>query len=109
MQDVDVALERDPLKTRFARHLAQATVSTLAISVLAAMLASGCADNSENAAMASRCKDDDRAACAKLDDARQVRDEADYQVEPALGYLNLPAGISLPMPVAAHASSGSSM
>ncbi|MDO8434648.1 MAG: hypothetical protein Q7S58_19805 [Candidatus Binatus sp.] len=80
-----------------------------AILLLASLLAAGCADNSETKAMASRCQSDDRAACAKLDDQRQVRDQADYQVEPALGYLTLPPGIFLPMPVAAHAHADPSM
>jgi hypothetical protein len=74
----------------------------IAFLVLATLLATGCAD--ENKEMASRCQSEDRVACAKLDDERQARDAEDYKVEPALGYLNLPAGISLPMPVAAHAT-----
>lgn len=72
--------------------------------LLASFIAAGCADSNEEKVMATRCQSDDRAACAKIDDERQARDAADYQVEPALGYLNLPPGISLPMPVAAHAS-----
>jgi hypothetical protein len=76
--------------------------------LLASLLATGCADT-ENKQMTSRCQSEDRAACATLDDERQVRDEEDYKVEPALGYLNLPAGISLPMPVAAHAKADPSM
>jgi hypothetical protein len=75
---------------------------------MAPLLASGCA-NTEEQEIASRCKSDDHAACAKLDDERQARDQADYKVEPALGYLNMPAGISLPMPVAAHATADPSM
>ncbi len=80
----------------------------IAALLLAALLGSGCADR-ETQEMTSRCQSEDRAACAELDDRRQVRDEADYQGEPALGYLNMPVGILLPMPIAAHNSADSSM
>ncbi len=83
--------------------------SRIAALLLASLLASGCAANRETQEMTSRCQSDDRAACAELDDQRQARDEADYQGEPALGYLNLPVGIFLPMPIAARNSSNSSM
>ena len=83
--------------------------SGIAALLLASLLASGCAAKSEAQEMASRCQSDDRAACAELDDQRQARDEADYQGEPALGYLNVPVGIFLPVPTAAHNSSHSSM
>ena len=64
----------------------------------------GCAvsDPNQTAAMKSPCQDQND--CEARDNARQIRDEADYQTEPALGYLNSPPGL-LPIPLTSRNTS----
>jgi len=62
----------------------------------------GCAASDPNHAMASTCQDQND--CEARDNARQIRDEADYQTEPALGYLNSPPGL-LPIPLTSRNTS----
>jgi hypothetical protein len=64
----------------------------------------GCAasDPSQTAAMTSTCQD--QSDCEARDNARQIRDEADYQTEPSLGYLNSPPGL-LPIPLTSRNTS----
>jgi hypothetical protein len=42
--------------------------------------------------------------CEARDNARQIRDEVDYQDEPALGYLQSPPGL-LPIPLTSRNTS----
>lgn len=65
----------------------------------------GCAssDTEAGTAMASPCQDIDQHACEASDNARQLRDAADYQGEPELGYVNSPPGM-LPMPLTSRNS-----
>ena len=44
------------------------------------------------------CQGTDQQDCEARDNARQIRDEVDYQQEPSLGYLSSPQGL-LPIPV----------
>ncbi len=77
----------------------------LAVVVLAATAGLyGCAssDTDKMAAMTSTCQDQND--CEARDNARQIRDEADYQDEPALGYLNSPPGL-LPIPLTSRNTS----
>lgn len=46
----------------------------------------------------------DPSDCEARDNARQIRDEADYQDEPSLGYLNSPPGL-LPIPLTSRNTS----
>jgi hypothetical protein len=72
----------------------------LAVAVLAAAAGFyGCAssDPAQTTAMNS-CQGTDQQDCAARDNARQIRDEVDYQQEPSLGYLSSPQGL-LPIPV----------
>lgn len=84
--------------------LTKILVLAVAIPLLAASLY-GCAssDPDEAAAMASPCVGIDQQACEASDNARQLRDEADYQGEPELGYVNSPPGM-LPMPLTSRNS-----
>jgi hypothetical protein len=59
----------------------------------------GCASSdTQLAAAATSCRGQDQSDCEARDNARQIRDEADYQDEPSLGYLNSPPGL-LPIPL----------
>ena len=77
----------------------------LAVVVLATTVGLyGCAssDAAQIAAMKSTCQDQND--CEARDNARQIRDEADYQNEPSLGYLNSPPGL-LPIPLTSRNTS----
>ena len=78
----------------------------LAVAILAAATSLyGCASDSEQVAAATTtCQGEDQSDCEARDNARQIRDEADYQDEPALGYLNSPPGL-LPIPLTSRNSS----
>jgi len=79
----------------------------LAVAILAAATGLyGCASSDHElvAAAATSCHGQDQSDCEARDNARQIRDEADYQDEPSLGYLNSPPGL-LPIPVATRNSS----
>jgi hypothetical protein len=71
--------------------------------VLGSMLVlAGCAQKQPPGRVASLCSKGDRSACQSMDDARQLRDAADYQSEqsePALGFASIPQGLYLPMPI----------
>jgi len=79
--------------------------------VAVAMLAAaatlcGCAssDPDQTAAMTTVCQGQDQQDCEARDNARQIRDEIDYQAEPALGYLSSPPGL-LPIPLTSRNTS----
>jgi hypothetical protein len=78
----------------------------LAVAILAAAIGLyGCASDSEQTATATTsCHGEDQSDCEARDNARQIRDEADYQDEPALGYLNSPPGL-LPIPLTSRNTS----
>jgi hypothetical protein len=78
----------------------------LAVAILAAATGFyGCASSdSEQMAAATTCQGEDQSDCEARDNARQIRDEADYQDEPSLGYLNSPPGL-LPIPLTSRNSS----
>jgi hypothetical protein len=79
-------------------------VVALAIFMAAASLY-GCAssDPDEASAGATPCQGIDQQACEASDNARQLRDAADYQGEPELGYVKSPPGM-LPMPLTSRNS-----
>ena len=66
----------------------------------------GCASPEDQvaAAMTKTNTCADQSDCEARDNARQIRDEADYQDEPALGYLNSPPGL-LPIPLTSRNTS----
>jgi hypothetical protein len=66
----------------------------------------GCASSTadQDAAMTTACQAENRQECEARDNARQVRGAADYQNEPALGYLQSPPGL-LPVPLTSRNSS----
>jgi hypothetical protein len=79
----------------------------LAVALIAAAAGiCGCAssDPAQTASAATTCNGQDQTDCEARDNARQIRDEADYQAEPALGYLNSPPGM-LPIPLTSRNSS----
>ena len=79
----------------------------LVVAVLAAAAGLyGCAssDPEQMAAAAMKPTCQDQSDCEARDNARQIRDEADYQEEPALGYLNSPPGL-LPIPLTSRNTS----
>jgi hypothetical protein len=79
----------------------------VAVAMLAAAASlCGCAssDPDQTAAMATSCKGQDQQDCEARDNARQIRDEVDYQTEPALGYLASPPGM-LPIPLTSRNTS----
>jgi hypothetical protein len=84
------------------------TIKRLLTVVLLAAAVSlcGCAssDPDQTVAAATTCQGQDQTDCEARDNARQIRDEADYQTEPALGYLNSPPGM-LPIPLTSRNSS----
>lgn len=75
------------------------TKRLLAAAILAAAGLYGCA-SSDTAAATCQVQGD----CEARDNARQERDAADYQNEPALGYLQSPPGL-LPVPVTSRNAS----
>jgi hypothetical protein len=78
----------------------------LAVAIFAAAAGLyGCASSDPEqmaAAMKPTCQD--QSDCEARDNARQIRDEADYQDEPALGYLESPPGL-LPIPLTSRNTS----
>jgi len=78
----------------------------LAVAMMAAAAGlCGCASFGTNqTAAATTCQGKDQKDCAARDDARQVRDAADYRNEPALGYLQSPPGL-LPIPLTSRNAS----
>ena len=66
----------------------------------------GCAssDPDQVAALTTTCQGEDQQNCEARDNARQARDAADYQDEPALGYLQSPPGL-LPIPLTSRNAS----
>ena len=79
----------------------------LAVAVFAATIGLyGCAssDNDQIAALSTTCQGQDQTDCEARDNARQIRDEADYQTEPSLGYLSSPPGL-LPIPLTSRNTS----
>ena len=79
----------------------------LGVAVLAAAAGLyGCASSTadQDAAMTTACQGENRAECEARDNARQLRDAADYQDEPALGYLQSPPGL-LPVPLTSRNNS----
>jgi hypothetical protein len=75
----------------------RAIMRLLGVAVVAAAAGLyGCASwtTDQDAAVNSSCQQD----CEARDNARQLRDAADYQDEPALGYLQSPPGL-LPVPL----------
>jgi hypothetical protein len=75
-----------------------------AVALTAAAGLYGCAssDKDQMAGMKGPCQD--QTDCEARDNARQIRDEADYQTEPALGYLSSPPGL-LPIPLTSRNTS----
>ena len=70
----------------------------LAVAVLAAAAGFyGCASSDPAQTAMNTCQGTQQD-CAARDNARQIRDEVDYQQEPSLGYLSSPQGL-LPIPV----------
>jgi hypothetical protein len=74
----------------------------MVVAVALAMVAGslyGCAssDPDDPSAMVGPCQGD-QATCEASDNARQLRDAADYKEEPELGYVKSPVGM-LPMPL----------
>jgi hypothetical protein len=79
----------------------------LAVAILAAATAFyGCASSDPTQIAATTCQGTDQTDCEARDNARQARDAADYQDEPALGYLQSPPGL-LPIPLTSRNSSSS--
>jgi hypothetical protein len=78
----------------------------LAVAILAAAVGLyGCAsDTAQTDAANTTCHGQDQSDCEARDNARQIRDETDYQNEPALGYLNSPPGM-LPIPLTSRNTS----
>jgi len=64
----------------------------------------GCASSDTQIAANTTCHGQDQSDCEARDNARQIRDETDYQHEPALGYLNSPPGL-LPIPLTSRNTS----
>ncbi len=79
----------------------------LGVAVLAAAAGLyGCASSTtdQDAVMTASCEGKNQQDCEARDNARQVRDAADYQDEPALGYLQSPPGL-LPIPLTSRNTS----
>ena len=79
----------------------------LAVAVLATFVTLyGCSssDPDQTATLTNTCQGLDQQACAASDNARQIRDEIDYEDEPALGYLSSPVGL-LPIPLTSRNTS----
>jgi hypothetical protein len=79
----------------------------LGVAVLAAATGwCGCASSvtDQDAAVTTSCQGQSEQDCEARDNARQLRDAADYQDEPALGYLQSPPGL-LPVPLTSRNTS----
>ncbi len=77
----------------------------LAIAILAVAAGLyGCASSDDQTAAVTTCQGEDQKDCEARDSARQARDAADYQNEPALGYLQSPPGL-LPIPLTSRNAS----
>ena len=79
----------------------------LAVAILAVATGFyGCAssDSDVTKVASTTCQGQDQTDCEARDNARQIRDEADYQTEPALGYLSSPPGL-LPIPLTSRNTS----
>ena len=77
----------------------------LAVAILVATTGLyGCASSDTNQVAAASAACQDQGDCEARDNARQIRDETDYQHEPALGYLNSPPGL-LPIPLTSRNTS----
>jgi hypothetical protein len=79
----------------------------LSVAVLAAAAGLyGCASSTtdQDAAVISSCQGTSQQDCEARDNARQLRDAADYKDEPALGYLRSPPGL-LPVPLTSRNTS----
>jgi len=79
----------------------------LAVAILAAATGFyGCASSDSDVpkVASTTCHGQDQTDCEARDNARQIRDEADYQTEPALGYLSSPPGL-LPIPLTSRNTS----
>ena len=79
----------------------------LAVAILAVAAGFyGCAssDGDLPKVASTTCHGQDQTDCEARDNARQIRDEADYQTEPALGYLSSPPGL-LPIPLTSRNTS----
>jgi hypothetical protein len=77
----------------------------IAITILllsATLYGCGSSDENDAAAIAGPCQGDQQS-CEALDNARQLRDAADYGTEPELGYVKSPPGM-LPMPLTSRNS-----
>ena len=90
------------LARRIVRLPVRRLVVAIAILLVSASLY-GCAPDADDAiAMAAPCQGDQQS-CEALDNARQLRDAADYGTEPELGYVKSPPGM-LPMPLTSRNS-----
>jgi len=79
----------------------------LGVAVLAAATGLyGCASSitDQDAAAITSCQGEDQQECEARDNARQLRDAAEYQDEPSLGYLRSPPGL-LPVPLTSRNTS----
>ena len=79
----------------------------LGVAVLAAAAGLyGCASSTtdQDAAVTTSCQGKNQQDCEARDNARQLRDAAEYQDEPALGYLQSPPGL-LPVPLTSRNTS----
>jgi len=63
-----------------------------------AVVCSRCSSTTAAHEMTARCATGDREACVSADDAKEVRDEAEYAHEPEMGLMQSPPGL-LPIPV----------
>jgi hypothetical protein len=77
-------------------------LAVVVIAIAASLYGCASSDSEQTAAMKSTCQDQND--CEARDNARQIRDEADYQDEPSLGYLNSPPGL-LPIPLTSRNTS----
>ena len=76
-----------------------------AVTMLAAAVGlCGCASSDPDSAVAMATTCEAPQDCEAVDNARQIRDEVDYQTEPSLGYLNSPPGM-LPIPLTSRNTS----
>lgn len=71
----------------------------LVVALTLAVVSSRCASTTPATEMAARCDTGDRQACVSADDAKEIRDEAEYEHEPEMGYIQSPPGMMLPMPI----------
>ena len=92
------------IETLFGWLRISATKLVVAIAILlVSATLYGCGPSDENAAaLAAPCQGDQQS-CEALDNARQLRDAADYSTEPELGYVKSPPGM-LPMPLTSRNS-----